>query len=79
MWFPTDDKGSGHIGIVVAGIGLDEVLCIEGNSADGVRYVRRLRSQVRFSSTRAEALPLPAADEREARAPLVLVSREGTR
>jgi hypothetical protein len=82
MWFATDDKGAGHIGIVVAGVGLDEVLCIEGNSADGVRYVRRLRSEVKFSSTSAEVLPLPAltmSTPAEVAAPLVLVSREGTR
>jgi hypothetical protein len=77
MWFATDAKGAGHIGIVAAGVGLDEVLCIEGNSADGVRYVRRLRSEVRFSCTRpGEHCPLPASD---VDAPLVHVSYEGTR
>jgi hypothetical protein len=79
MWFATDGKGAGHIGIVVAAIGLDEVLCIEGNSDNCVRYVRRLRSEVRFSSTRSESLQLPAASAEEAAAPLVRVSYEGTR
>jgi hypothetical protein len=82
MWFATDDRGAGHIGIVVAGVGLDEVLCIEGNSANCIRYVRRLRSQVRFSSTSAEVLPLPAltmSTPAEVAAPLVQVTREGTR
>lgn len=79
MWFATDGKGAGHIGIVVAAIGLDEVVCAEGNSDNRVRYVRRLRSEVRFSSTRAECVPLPAASADETRAPLVHVSYEGTR
>jgi hypothetical protein len=77
MWFATDDKGAGHVGVVVAGVGLDEVLCVEGNSADGVRYVRRLRSEVAFSSTRSEVLPLP--DGSAVPAPLVRVSKAGTR
>ena len=77
MWFPTDAKGAGHVGIVVAAVGLDYVLCIEGNSNDGVRYVLRVRSEVRFSSTCADALPLP--DGSAIPAPLVHVSREGTR
>jgi hypothetical protein len=79
MWFATDSKGAGHIGIVVAAIGLDEVVCVEGNSDNCIRYVRRLRSEVRFSSTRSECMPLPAASADEARAPLVHVSYEGTR
>lgn len=77
MWFPTDDQGHGHVGIVV-GVSDDEVLCIEGNSANRVRYVRRLRSEVRFASTR----PLErwaGAVERRPTAPLVHVSFEGTR
>jgi hypothetical protein len=79
MWFATDGKGAGHIGIVVAAIGLDDVVCIEGNSGDRIRYVRRLRSQVKFSSTRPEPCPLPAASAEEAAAPLLPVSYEGTR
>jgi uncharacterized protein (TIGR02594 family) len=77
MWFPTDAKGSGHIGIVVAGVGLDTVLCVEGNSDNMVRYVRRTRSEVRFSSTRIEAMHL--TDGSSIRAPLVSVSWKGTR
>ena len=78
-WFATDGRGAGHIGIVVAAIGLDEVVCIEGNSGDRVRYVRRLRSQVRFSSTGTEPHPLPVASADEARAPLLPVAYDGTR
>ncbi len=80
MWFATNDRGAGHIGIVVAAVGLDEVVCIEGNSGDGVRYTRRLRSQVRFSSTHPETeSPLPAATAAEAAAPLLPVAHEDTR
>lgn len=78
MWFATDAKGAGHVGIVIAGVGLDEVLCIEGNSGDCVRYTRRTRSQVQFSSTRqSEDLPLP--DGTDVKAPLLGVSYAGTR
>lgn len=79
VWFATDAKGAGHVGIVVAAIGLDEVVCIEGNSGDCVRAVRRMRSQVRFSSTRGEDLPLPATTADLVRAPMIHVSYEGTR
>lgn len=80
MWFATDGKGAGHIGIVVAGVGLDEVLCVEGNSDNRVRFTRRARAEVRFSSTRpSEALALPALPEIASAAPLVRVAREGTR
>lgn len=77
MWFATDDKGAGHIGIVVAG-NADSVLCIEGNSANRVRYTRRLREEVRFSRTRDETAVLPPINPR-LNAPLVRVSYEGTR
>jgi uncharacterized protein (TIGR02594 family) len=77
MWFPTDAKGAGHIGVVMAGVGLDEVLCIEGNSDNSVRYVRRMRSEVRFSSVRDEPMLLP--DGSSIPAPLVRVSHQGTR
>jgi hypothetical protein len=78
MWFPTGG-GKGHVGIVIA-VDETEALCMEGNSANQVRLVRRLRSEVKFSRTRAEAAgpetillkPWPAA-------PLVRVSLEGTR
>lgn len=71
MWFPTNDKGNGHVGIVVE-VDEREALCVEGNSANRVRLVRRLRSEVRFSRTRG---PDPAW----AAAPLVRASFEGTR
>lgn len=77
MFFATDDEGHGHVGIVVAG-DADTVLCIEGNSANMVRFVRRLRSEVLFASTRDEVLALPPLEAYTA-APLVRVSKAGTR
>ena len=50
MWFPTDELGHGHCGIVVD-TNASDALCIEGNSANMVRYTRRLLSEVHFSST----------------------------
>jgi uncharacterized protein (TIGR02594 family) len=83
MYFPTDDKGAGHIGIVV-GVDPEEVLCIEGNSKNQVRIVRRLRSEVRFSSTRVEVWDGPGsnadwAEPWRKRFELVRVSKDGTR
>ena len=49
MWFPTGG-GKGHCGIVV-GLGLHEVMTIEGNCQDAVRCVRRASDLVRFAST----------------------------
>lgn len=77
MYFPTDAKGHGHVGIVVAG-NAEQVLCIEGNSANTVRHVRRLRSEVKFSRTRDEVAVLPPINPR-LNAPLLHVSYEGTR
>lgn len=79
MWFSTGGV-HGHCGIVVA-VGDEEVLCVEGNSANCVRYVRRLRYEVRFSSTRpGEPSPIVEAyDSWPAGAPLVRVSKSGTR
>lgn len=81
MFFATDDKGHGHVGIVVDVLP-ELVLCIEGNSANSVRYVIRRRSQVRFASTRPDELwegvgvgTLRLWDQ----ALLVEVSFEGTR
>lgn len=75
MFFATNATGSGHVGIVLAGDNL-HVLCAEGNSANSVRLVKRIRSEVRFSSVRLETLALPTITET---APLVAVSYEGTR
>ncbi len=77
MWFATDANGAGHVGIVVAGNDM-HVLCIEGNSANMVRHVRRPRREVRFSRTREESAALPPINPR-LNAPLVHVSFEGTR
>ncbi|HEY3499756.1 MAG TPA: CHAP domain-containing protein [Polyangiaceae bacterium] len=83
MFFPTDDKGAGHVGIVV-GVSPEEALCIEGNSDNRVRIVRRLRSEVRFSSTRVETWDGPGsnadwAEPWRERWPLVRVEKAGTR
>ena len=70
MWFTTDDTtGAGHVGIVVE-TGARECLCVEGNSDNAIRLVRRMKSEVRFSRTRSE---------RWWSAPLVRVERAGTR
>lgn len=80
MFFATDDKGHGHVGIVVDVLP-SLVLCIEGNSANRVRYVIRRREAVRFANTRPDEVydagtaMLATWD----RAPLVEVSYEGTR
>lgn len=77
MWFISDHvKGTGHVGIVVAGDG-EQVLCIEGNSENQIRYVRRMRSEVYFSRTRDEEMPLPPITFKAA--PLVHVKKDGTR
>jgi hypothetical protein len=57
MWYPTDVKGHGHIGIVT-GVTLSEVMCIEGNQRNAVRCVRRARGVVRFAR-----VPLPTTGE----------------
>jgi hypothetical protein len=57
MWYPTDSKGRGHIGIVT-GVTLSEVMTIEGNQRNAVRCVRRDRHAVRFSR-----VPLPTTGE----------------
>jgi hypothetical protein len=77
MWFRTNHKGNGHVGIVVAGDELT-VLCVEGNSDNRVRIVRRLRHEVQFASTREERLELPIILSSD-KHPLVPVSFEGTR
>lgn len=78
MYFATGG-GKGHVGIVVA-VNELEVLCIEGNQRNRVRLIRRLRSEVLFSRTRAEdAGPETALLEPWPEAPLVRRSLEGTR
>ena len=80
MFFATDDQGHGHVGIVIALLGLDEVLCVEGNSENRVRIVRRLRSEVLFARTRGEDWSGPMLDlGPPERWPLVRVSKSGTR
>ncbi len=80
MYFPTGG-GKGHVGVVVDVLPT-LVLCIEGNSANRVRYVIRRRDQVRFANTRpgelwerSDVATLKTWDD----APLVEVSLEGTR
>lgn len=78
MYFATGG-GAGHIGIVVA-TNAHEALCMEGNSQNRVRLVRRLRSEVLFSRTRDEDVsPETILLEPWPEAPLVRVAREGTR
>jgi hypothetical protein len=69
MWFATDDAGAGHVGVVVE-INDFEALCVEGNSENAVRLVRRVRAEVQFARTRSETWWT---------APLVRVSKAGTR
>jgi hypothetical protein len=80
MWFPTGG-GRGHVGIVVDVLP-ELALCIEGNSANRVRYVQRRRSAVRFSNTRPDErwMVEPTASLKLwDTAPLVEVTIEGTR
>lgn len=70
MFFATDDHGHGHCGIVFAA-DEDELICIEGNSENGIRFTRRKRGQVKVASTSDENVwDYP---------PLVEVSKAGTR
>jgi hypothetical protein len=55
FWYPTDNQGHGHCGIVV-GVTLSEVMCIEGNQRNAVRCTRRSRDSLNFSRT-APACP----------------------
>lgn len=77
MFFPTGGV-HGHCGIVVFVLP-DRVFCIEGNSNNCVRYVCRMRSEVWFASTRDEDWEGPPVDFVPMSAPLVHVTREGTR
>ena len=78
MWFETG-SWQGHCGIVVL-VESERVLCIEGNSANRVRYVWRRRDQVKFARTCDASYvgdiypPVSALD-----APTVLVQMAGTR
>jgi hypothetical protein len=74
MWFRTG-SWTGHCGIVV-GADLEHVATVEGNQNNGVRLVRRLKSQVFFGRTLPEysaSAPMPPG------LPLIQVSLEGTR
>lgn len=53
--FPTNDKGNGHCGLVI-GVGLKEIMGIEGNSNNEVACVRRARAGLRFGRTFDETL-----------------------
>jgi hypothetical protein len=50
FWYPTNDRGNGHTGLV-AGVAPLEVMTIEGNCANAVRCVRRDRAHLRFART----------------------------
>lgn len=79
MFFPTGG-GKGHCGIVEH-VSPDQVLCIEGNSENRVRRVRRARAEVSFAITRGvdggATYHIGAKDWPPA--PLVHVTGEGTR
>jgi hypothetical protein len=48
IWYPTDDQGHGHIGLVEQ-VGGDFVVTIEGNQRNAVRRVRRHRAHCNFT------------------------------
>lgn len=52
-WFPTDDQGHGHCGLVV-GVGPLEIMGYEGNSDNKCACVRRRRSGLRFARVFAD-------------------------
>lgn len=60
FWFKTSSNGHGHCGIVT-GVSPEEVMTIEGNSDDGVRCLRRRRSNVNFSRTVEDVAGEPPA------------------
>jgi hypothetical protein len=81
MYFRTNPKGwQAHCGVVVA-VRDFEALCVEGNSRNRVRLVRRRRSDVMFGRTRPERWELSMEGDpmHWVDAPLVRVELEGTR
>lgn len=76
MFFSTDDKGAGHIGIALA-FNDDLVLCCEGNSDNSVRLVWRHANEVKFASVSDDVMPLPYVEVGDY--PIVRVSKKGTR
>jgi hypothetical protein len=61
LWYPTDEQGHGHVGIVIA-VGPVFVVTIEGNQRNGVRMVRRLRKDCRFTRVPLPPQAAPLAD-----------------
>jgi len=55
FWYPTNDKGNGHVGLVI-GVGSVEIMTLEGNCDNAVRVRRRPRKGLRFSRTFDETL-----------------------
>lgn len=55
FWYPTDDKGHGHVGLVI-GVGATDVMTLEGNCNNAVRVMRRPRKGLHFSRTFDETL-----------------------
>ncbi len=76
MFFATDDKGAGHIGIALA-FNDDLVLCCEGNSDNSVRLVWRYTNEVKFASINDDVMPLPYVEVGDH--PVSHVSKKGTR
>lgn len=61
LWYPTDDQGHGHVGIVIA-VSSEFVVSIEGNQRNGVRMVRRRRADCRFTRVPLPEQAAPAVD-----------------
>lgn len=55
FWYPTDDKGHGHVGLVI-GVGATEVMTLEGNCRNCVMVARRPIAGLNFSRTFDETI-----------------------
>jgi hypothetical protein len=54
-WYPTNDKGNGHVFLII-GVGMTEVMTLEGNCNNKCQVVRRPRPGLRFARTFDETL-----------------------
>lgn len=48
FWYPTNNKGNGHVGLIL-GVGSTEVMTLEGNCNNMCQVVRRPRVGLNFS------------------------------
>jgi hypothetical protein len=55
FWYPTDNKGHGHVGLVI-GVGSTEVMTLEGNCRNKVMVARRPIQGLNFSRTFDETI-----------------------